>query len=122
MYALYNIGDIVDGSRATVSGRDGSLTTWGATRFNWAKMTPAGKFHRFEAVIIRWRVHRDMRAFPISWEKPNVTFVAFCGPQALTEQIFQPLKKRPIKGLGLTCLRCESVIRRQEQIDGVSWG
>lgn len=108
------------GILATTRSRDNSLISWAATRFNWARITHGGKFHRFEEAIVRWRMPGDWRFNNVSWDRPNVTMVSFCGPQV--RLVFDALQRRPNPVVGETCLKCESVISRKEAQDGVCWG
>ena len=91
--------------KATHRFRDGTLATKGRSRIEWARLSRYGRVHAITGVVIRWNFHGG------TWERPDVTFVALCGPQrhqVIPAPCHDPLDR---------CLRCDGGAARQ----GVAW-
>lgn len=56
-------------------GSSGRLVTRARSKVTWGRITPRGRVHRVEYVIVRWNFNGG------TWERPDVTFVLACGPQ-----------------------------------------
>lgn len=76
------------------------LVTRGRSRVQWARITSGGKVHHIQGVIIRWDFRGGTR------EKPDVTFMASCGPQK------HAILPAPDHALIERCVRCENLYGR----------
>lgn len=83
--------------RPTYRGSDGSLATRGRARFQFARITPAGRVHKVVGVIVRWNFLGGTR------DRPDVTYVLACGPQ---RHAVAPVHGSPDPWT--VCARCDS--------------
>lgn len=81
--------------------RDGRLVTRGESKVKWARLSRTGRVHLIEGVIVRWNFHGG------TMERPDVTFVALCGPQR------HDVIPAPCHDSMDRCLRCDSGPARQ---------
>lgn len=86
--------------------RDGNLATAGRSRVEWASITPSGRVHHVENVIVRWNF---LGGTP---EKPDVTFVLTCGPQR------HAVIPRPQHDALARCARCDSKLSKAQPVTG----
>jgi hypothetical protein len=93
---------------ATHRFHDGSLATHGRSKVEWAQIAPRGRVHRIVGVIIRWNFMGGTR------EKPDVTFVAACGPQR------HAIYPKPNACQWERCARCETATTRAGSLPKVT--
>lgn len=77
----------------------GHLVTRARSRVTWARITPKGRVHRVQYVIVRWNFNGG------TWDRPDVTFVLACGPQR-----HAVIPAAIHDAAGERCARCDSVI------------
>ncbi len=90
-----------DPTKGTHRSNDGALSTRAKPKFEWARFSAQGKVHRIDSVIIRWNF---LGGTP---QKPDVTFLAICGPQRHSViPVTDP-------SYSLVCIMCDRVLIRR---------
>jgi hypothetical protein len=88
-----------DGGTQPRHGVDGRLVTRARSRVPWARITPRGRVHRVQYVIVRWNFNGGTP------DRPDVTFVLACGPQ---RRAILPAAIHD--AAGDRCARCDNVL------------
>jgi hypothetical protein len=75
---------------------NGNLVTRAKSKVKWAQIAPGGRVHFINEAIIRWNFHGG------TFAKPDITYVALCGPQR--HHLFPVCNPEPRD----ICARCDA--------------